>query len=91
MGDQTSSTSVFWDSMFFFLIGVCLTFLYVRWVNWSTVFFNKNDIEKQQKLQANMLRPWRIWLMRIVGIIAMLFGAIGAWVGSGHSIPDFTG
>ena len=88
--NDTSDTSVFWDSTLFVVVGILLTFFYVQWVNWSTTFFYKKNPEAGVKQRERMLKPWRVWFVRIAGIIAILFGALGAWVTSGHSIPGLS-
>jgi len=87
---DSSDSSVFYDSLFFVAAGVFLTFLYIPWTRWSIGFFHKNNPEMRAKLEKRMLSPLYIWLMRIVGVVALLFGGVGAWVTSGHSLPGMS-
>jgi hypothetical protein len=77
--------------MLFVAAGIFLIFFYRPW----TVYFQ--NLSRKAKPSAEpakpgiLLSPAYIWLMRVVGLISLLFGGVGAWLSMGGTIPSLTG
>jgi hypothetical protein len=83
-------SGVFWDSMLFVAAGIFLMFfvkplndLVARWVATQ----NPAAVPKPSLASS----PVMLWLFRFVGLISLLFGGLGVWLATGHTIPDFIG
>jgi hypothetical protein len=84
-------SSIFWDSVLFVVAGIFLMFFIKPWND----FFARLAAQRNPAAAASRAKfvnsPVMLWLFRFIGLISFLFGGLGIWLATGHTIPDFTG
>ena len=84
-------SGIFWDSILFVVAGIFLMFFVKPWNDFfARLAASRNPAGTPPKRNfANS--PVMLWLFRFVGLISLVFGGLGVWLATGHTIPDFTG
>jgi hypothetical protein len=85
---QIENTSVFWDSMLFVAAGIFLMFFYRRWTLFFQNLTRKNAPTGEAPKPSILLSTGYIWLMRVVGLISLVFGGVGVWFSMGGTISQ---
>ena len=84
-------SGIFWDSMLFVAAGIFLMFFVKLWNEFFARLAASRNPSGTPPMRNFANSPVMLWIFRLVGLISFVFGCLGLWLATGHTIPDFTG